>query len=191
MGSADHRATHLRRRRMTFPLRRCRPGFDLRVAAKGDQDCGRRGAKPSPVFLKTHLPVDALVFSPRAKYIYIARDGRDVVWSLYNHHVTANDSLVSGDERLAGPRRSADRQTAGSGPAIFHRVARTRRLSVLALLGKRRVLVGDTRTSQCHAAAFCASSRMTCQRRSAASPGFLDIPIEAPRWPVILEHCGF
>jgi aryl sulfotransferase len=29
-------------------------------------------------FLKTHLPVDALLFSPKAKYIYIARDGRDV-----------------------------------------------------------------------------------------------------------------
>ena len=41
-------------------------------------------------FLKTHLPVDALVFSPRAKYLYIGRDGRDVVWSLYNHHANAN-----------------------------------------------------------------------------------------------------
>ena len=28
-------------------------------------------------FIKTHLPVDALVFSPNAKYIYIGRDGRD------------------------------------------------------------------------------------------------------------------
>jgi len=36
--------------------------------------------------LKTHLPVDALVFSPRAKYIYVGRDGRDVAWSLYNHY---------------------------------------------------------------------------------------------------------
>jgi aryl sulfotransferase len=42
-------------------------------------------------FLKTHLPVDALVFSPSAKYIYIGRDGRDVVWSMHNHHATAND----------------------------------------------------------------------------------------------------
>jgi aryl sulfotransferase len=41
-------------------------------------------------FLKTHLPVDALVYSPRAKYLYVGRDGRDVVWSLYNHHVHAN-----------------------------------------------------------------------------------------------------
>ena len=42
-------------------------------------------------FLKTHLPVDALVFSPKAKYIYIGRDGRDVAWSAYNHHAMAND----------------------------------------------------------------------------------------------------
>jgi aryl sulfotransferase len=37
-------------------------------------------------FLKTHLPIDALAFSPQAKYLYIGRDGRDVAWSLYNHH---------------------------------------------------------------------------------------------------------
>jgi aryl sulfotransferase len=41
-------------------------------------------------FIKTHLPVDALRFSQMAKYIYIARDGRDVVWSMYNHHANAN-----------------------------------------------------------------------------------------------------
>jgi aryl sulfotransferase len=40
--------------------------------------------------LKTHLPVDALVYSPRARYLYIGRDGRDVVWSMYNHHANAN-----------------------------------------------------------------------------------------------------
>jgi len=42
-------------------------------------------------FVKTHLPVDALVFSPKAKYLYIARDGRDALWSMYNHHANANE----------------------------------------------------------------------------------------------------
>ncbi|MET0286208.1 MAG: sulfotransferase domain-containing protein [Polyangiales bacterium] len=41
-------------------------------------------------FLKTHLPVDGLVFVPKAKYIHVARDGRDVVWSMHNHHANAN-----------------------------------------------------------------------------------------------------
>ena len=36
--------------------------------------------------LKTHLPLNALVFSPKAKYIYVARDGRDVAFSFYNHY---------------------------------------------------------------------------------------------------------
>ena len=47
--------------------------------------------QPHRRFLKTHLPLDALVFSPKAKYLYVGRDGRDVVWSLYNHHANAND----------------------------------------------------------------------------------------------------
>lgn len=36
-------------------------------------------------FLKTHLDVDALVFSPNAKYIYVGRDARDVCFSWYHH----------------------------------------------------------------------------------------------------------
>lgn len=45
----------------------------------------------SPRVLKTHLPLDALVFSEKAKYLYIARDGRDVVWSLYNFRINFTD----------------------------------------------------------------------------------------------------
>jgi aryl sulfotransferase len=66
------------------------PWMDLRVPPKEvklpfvDAQTHRR-------FLKTHLPVDALVFSPKAKYIYIGRDARDVVWSMYNHHANANE----------------------------------------------------------------------------------------------------
>lgn len=57
-------------------------------------------------FLKTHLPVDALRFTSRAKYLYIARDGRDVVWSLYNHHVSANQAwydVLNNTPGLVGP----------------------------------------------------------------------------------------
>jgi hypothetical protein len=53
-------------------------------------------------FLKTHLPLDALVFSPKAKYIYIGRDGRDVVWSMYNHHANANHSGTRRSTRRPG-----------------------------------------------------------------------------------------
>ena len=67
------------------------PWLDLRVPPK-EVKLPLVEAQTHRRFLKTHLPVDALVFSPRAKYIYIGRDGRDVVWSMYNHHVNANQS---------------------------------------------------------------------------------------------------
>jgi aryl sulfotransferase len=65
------------------------PWLDLRVPPKAIK-LEAVEAQTHRRILKTHLPVDALVFSPRARYLYLARDGRDVVWSLYNHHRNAN-----------------------------------------------------------------------------------------------------
>jgi len=67
------------------------PWMDLRVPPK-EIKLATVEAQTHRRFLKTHLPVDALVFSDKAKYIYVGRDGRDVLWSLYNHHVNANDA---------------------------------------------------------------------------------------------------
>jgi aryl sulfotransferase len=67
------------------------PWLDLRVPPK-DVKLPLVEAQTHRRFLKTHLPVDALRFSATAKYIYIGRDGRDVVWSMYNHHSNANQS---------------------------------------------------------------------------------------------------
>ena len=65
------------------------PWLDLRVPPK-EVKLPMVEAQTHRRFLKTHLPVDALVFSEKAKYIYVGRDGRDVLWSMYNHHSTAN-----------------------------------------------------------------------------------------------------
>tara|TARA_R110002072_G_scaffold109341_2_gene236695 strand:- start:1470 stop:2372 length:903 start_codon:yes stop_codon:yes gene_type:complete len=65
------------------------PWLDLRVPPK-EVKLPVVEAQTHRRFLKTHLPVDTLVFSEKAKYLYIGRDGRDVLWSLYNHHSTAN-----------------------------------------------------------------------------------------------------
>jgi aryl sulfotransferase len=81
------------------------PWYDLRIMppealAALDQQSHRR-------FVKTHLPLDALVFSPKAKYLYVARDGRDMVWSLHNHHINANqqwyDALNDTPGRVGPP----------------------------------------------------------------------------------------
>ncbi|MEW6331979.1 MAG: sulfotransferase domain-containing protein [Pseudomonadota bacterium] len=72
-----------------LPVAELSPWLDLRVPPK-EIKLPAVEAQTHRRIIKTHLPVDALVFSPRAKYIYIARDGRDVVWSMYNHHANAN-----------------------------------------------------------------------------------------------------
>jgi aryl sulfotransferase len=68
------------------------PWIDMRLPAK-EEKLAAVEAQTHRRFLKTHLPVDALVFSPLAKYIYIVRDGRDVLWSMYNHHAKANEDF--------------------------------------------------------------------------------------------------
>ena len=64
------------------------PWLDMRIVPK-EQKFALLNTQTHRRFIKTHLPLDALVYSPRAKYLYIARDARDVVWSMYNHHINA------------------------------------------------------------------------------------------------------
>lgn len=81
------------------------PWMDLRVPPK-EVKLAEVEAQAHRRFLKTHLPVDALVFSPKAKYIYIGRDGRNMVWSLHNHHSRANDhwyGALNDTPGLVGP----------------------------------------------------------------------------------------
>ena len=63
-------------------------------------------AFPGRRIMKTHLPVDALVLSPKAKYLYVGRDGRDIGFSLHHHHLNHSDlafELMNNTPGLVGP----------------------------------------------------------------------------------------
>jgi len=77
------------------------PWMDLRLPPK-EIKLQMVDAQKHRRFLKTHLPVDALSFSEKAKYLYIGRDARDVVWSMYNHHVNANQSWYDALNKTPG-----------------------------------------------------------------------------------------
>lgn len=82
------------------------PWFDLRFLPLEEITEGLE-AQTHRRIVKTHLPLDALVFSPRAKYIYIGRDGRDVLWSLHHHHSHMTPELLgllNDTPGLVGPR---------------------------------------------------------------------------------------
>lgn len=89
-----------------LPVAELSPWLDLRVPPKHVK-LPMVEAQTQRRFLKTHLPVDALRFSDKARYIYIGRDGRDVVWSLYNHHANANEmwyEAMNETPGLVGPK---------------------------------------------------------------------------------------
>ena len=141
-------------------------------------------------FLKTHLPVDALVYEPKAKYIYIARDGRDIVWSLFNHHHALNDVFYDGIASLPNfgpllPRPETEdvreyflAWLAGDGHPFwpFWENIRTwwetRNLPNMYFLHFQN-LVDDLEGTM---------------RKIAA---FLDIPIDESKWDLMVHHCGF
>ena len=62
-------------------------------------------------YIKTHLPLDALVYFENVKYIVVGRDGRDVFASMWNHWNNMNpeaiDEMNNDPERL-GPKREID-----------------------------------------------------------------------------------
>lgn len=165
------------------------PWLDLRIPPK-EVKLPLVEAQTHRRFLKTHLPVDALVFSPKAKYIYIGRDGRDVIWSMYNHHANANarfyEALNETPGRVGPPigrppesiRQYYHDWLDGDGYPFwsFWENIRTwwevRHLPNVLLL---------------HYSSLKAD--MPGEIRRIAD--FLSISIDETKWPAILEHCSF
>jgi aryl sulfotransferase len=153
------------------------------IVASLDLQTGRR-------FVKCHLPVDALVYSPRAKYVHVGRDGRDVAWSFHNHQFNGADALFEryNAARPAGvplwergsedPREFYARWFADNSYPLWPfwdyvrswwAIRGLPNLLTLHYADMKRDLAGSI-------------------RRIAR---FLDVAIDEANWPAILEHCSF
>ncbi len=165
------------------------PWLDLRVPPK-EVKLPALEAQTHRRFLKTHLPVDALVFSPKAKYLYIGRDGRDVVWSLYNHHVTANalwyEALNDTPGRVGPPigpppdsiLQYLDDWLERDGHPFWPFWENLRSWWEIRHLPNVMML---------HFGRLKADMPSEIRRIAA----FLDIAIDEATWPAILKHCSF
>ncbi|MES2294131.1 MAG: sulfotransferase domain-containing protein [Pseudomonadota bacterium] len=145
---------------------------------------------PHRRFVKTHLPVDALVFSPKAKYLYIGRDGRDALWSLYNHHANANENFyeaINNTPGRIGPPLDPPatpvhdyfrRWLAEDGYPFWPFWENIRSWwAVRSLPNVKLVHFNDLKTD------------LAGSIRDIAA--FLEIPIEEANFPAIVVHCGF
>ncbi|RAI02240.1 sulfotransferase [Acuticoccus sediminis] len=165
------------------------PWLDLRVPPQAVKLAAVE-AQTHRRFLKTHLPVDALVFSPKAKYIYIGRDGRDVLFSLYNHHANANATFYA-----------ALNDTPGRvGPPIEPPPASIREYFTDWLerdghpfwpFWENIRSWWDVRDLPNVLLVHFAELKADMPGQIRRIAEFLDIAIDETRWPAILEHCSF
>jgi aryl sulfotransferase len=140
--------------------------------------------------IKSHAPADALVYSPRAKYIYVARDGRDVAWSLHNHHLHANDYFyerINNTPGLVGP--PLERPPA-SVVAYYNTWIERDGYPFWSWADHVRGwwAVRDLPNLLLVHYADLKADLPGELRRIAA---FLDIPVAEGQWPAILDHCSF
>lgn len=170
------------------PVHEISPWLDLRIMPPDTKD--KLAAQTHRRIIKTHLPLDALVFSPKAKYLYIARDGRDVVWSMYNHHTNANalwyEALNNTPGRVGPPIDKPDPDirryfltwlekdghpfwSFWENVATWWRARRTPNVKLIHFANLKADLEG--------------------QMREIAA--FLDIEVPENHWPTLIEHCSF
>jgi aryl sulfotransferase len=165
------------------------PWLDLRIPPK-EVKLLLVEAQTHRRFIKTHLPVDAMRFSPKAKYLYVGRDGRDVVWSLYNHHANANQAWYAALNDTPGrigppiePPPADVRQywqdwlerdghpfwSYWDNVRSWWQIRDLPNVKLLHFAKLKRDLPGEIR----------------------GIAAFLEIPIDESHWDAILEHCSF
>ncbi|NVK43522.1 MAG: sulfotransferase domain-containing protein [Oceanospirillaceae bacterium] len=165
------------------------PWMDLRVPPKAIKIPAVE-AQTHRRFLKTHLPVDALVVSDQAKYIYIGRDGRDVVWSLYNHHLNANQAwydALNGTPGRVGPAIEPPPESISD---YFDQWLALDGFPFWSLWENVRTWWDIRDLPNVHFVHFAdLKADMAVEIRRIAD--FLDIPVDEDKWAAILHHCSF
>jgi len=83
------------------PVGALSPWLDFRVLPL-EFVLGELDAQTHRRFVKTHLPLDGLRFETHIKYLYVARDARDVFMSLWNHYSNHTEESYVFFNQLAG-----------------------------------------------------------------------------------------
>ncbi|HEX4974349.1 MAG TPA: sulfotransferase domain-containing protein [Pseudomonadales bacterium] len=173
----------------TLEVAEMSPWLDLRVPPKAVK-LPMVEAQTHRRFLKTHLPVDALVFSDKAKYIYIGRDGRDVLWSMYNHHANANDGWYKALNDTPGRVGPPILRPTPSITQYFHDWLDQDGQPFWPFWENVRSWWAIRDLPNVHIVHFANLKRdMPGEIRRLAA--FIETPIDESKWDQILHHCSF
>jgi len=165
------------------------PWVDLRVPPKAVK-LPILEAQTHRRFMKTHLPVDALVFSEKAKYIYIGRDGRDVLWSFYHHHSTANEAWYGALNETPGRVGPPIGPPVESITQYYRDWLNNDGYPIWPFWENVRSWWETRNLPNVHLVHFANLKRdMAGEIRRIAE--FIDVPIDENKWESILKHCSF
>ncbi|CAF0991823.1 unnamed protein product [Adineta ricciae] len=141
-------------------------GSDEKLLQELEQQTHRR-------FIKTHLPFHALVYSLQAKYIFVARDGRDVACSSYNHQI---NMTVTDSKKPNSVHEVFQNEILGNSNMSFFAHLRSwwnmRHLANILFIHYYQL-----------------KTDLPNEIKRIAT--FLDIDIDPSRWNDILQHCSF
>lgn len=164
------------------------PWVDLRVPPK-EVKLPMIEAQTHRRFLKTHLPVDALNFSPEAKYVYIVRDGRDVSWSWYNHWANGNDiwfGALNGPGLVGDPLPKAPDNVKEAYDIWMEEDGKP--LNSFWEFNRSWWEIKDLPNVMFF---HYSDLKKDMEGEIKKLATFLDIEVEEALWPTILEHCSF
>jgi len=165
------------------------PWLDLRVPP-AEVKLAELEAQTHRRVVKTHLPLDALVFSPKAKYLYIGRDGRDVLFSFHHHHCQGNalwyELLNDTPGRVGPPMPHPD-------PDIrrYFRTWLERDGYPIWSLWENVSTWWAARDLPNVKLVHYANLKADLAGEMRAIAEFLEIDVPENRWPAITQHCSF
>jgi aryl sulfotransferase len=171
------------------PVHDLSPWLDLRIPPK-EVKLSALEAQTHRRFIKTHLPVDALVFSPAAKYIYIGRDGRDVAWSFYNHHSKANEHWYAAINDTPGRVGPPVEPPKGDVVSYYRDWLENDGHPFWSMWENVRSW-WEVRALPNVLLVHFASLKADLAGEMRRIAQFLDIAVDEARWPQIVEHCTF
>jgi aryl sulfotransferase len=141
-------------------------------------------------FIKTHLPVDALEMSPKAKYLYIARDPRDVAFSMHNHHRAFRPEFLEALNGVPGRVGPALEPTELDARAYYHQWLDGDGHPFWPFWSHVQSW-WDIRDRPNVRLVHYANLKLDMAGEIRAIADFLEMEIPPEAWPRIIEHSGF
>jgi len=140
--------------------------------------------------MKTHLPVDALGLSPKARYLYVGRDVRDVVWSMHNHHSAFRPEFYEHLNALAGPDCAPLRPPLQDVRAYYHRFLDTDAADFWPFWSNVQSW-WDVRSLPNVMLVHFARLKADPEGETRRIARFLGVEVAPETWPKVMEHTSF